>query len=114
MDEKQEHKSNKAARDLLHTWVGILAIIFTGIWGAFAYYIQAEDSQMRIHLQAQITRLQEGQKEDVVIRRVVSGIDKKLVKVESMLTLQTQVIAELKELREDVGELKLSAARRTR
>ena len=99
-------------RDALHKWVASGAAISALIWAAMAYYIKAEDTQVGMALQSQITILQAHQLTSARVHELVNTIDKKLSNIETSLIQQTSLVSEVKELREEVNNLKVEVAKK--
>ena len=95
-------------------WVGTILTIVLVIWGAMAYFVRSEDSKTRLNLQSQITVLQVQQRTSENVNTLVLAIDKKLSSIESSINAQSELIAEVKELRTEVNSLKVELAKVTR
>ena len=106
------NNQEKLLLNAVHKWVATGCTICALMWGSTAYYVNSEDTKTRLTLQAQITVLQAQQQVNVKVNQLVVDIDKKLSNIETSLTYQTQLIHEVKELRDEVNKLKVELAKR--
>jgi len=109
------HKDRRVVKyDALHKWVATCVSIFCIIWLVTAYYVQSEDTKIQLDLQSQINVLTERQKTTLQVNSLVVAIDKQLSNIETKLTLQSDVVKEVRELRKEVNQLKVAMAKNTR
>ena len=109
-----EHEDRRVVKyDVLHKWVATCVSVFCVVWLVTAYYIQSEDTKMQLDLQSQINVLTERQKTTLKVNSLVVAIDKQLSNIETKLTLQSDVVKEVRELRREVNQLKVAMARNT-
>ena len=98
----------------LHKWVGTFATVFAITWAAMAYYIKAEDTQVGMALQSQINVLQAHQATSARVHDLVMTIDKKLSNIEISFTQQSALVLEVRNLRQEVNNLKIELAKTDR
>ena len=95
----------------LHKWVSTIIAIGVVVYGAMVYYVTSEDRQNALILQSQIDVLKQQQVANIQVQNLVVEVYKKLASLESKADQTTQIIIEVKGLREDVTKLKVELAR---
>lgn len=95
----------------LHKWVSTIITIGVVVYGAMVYYVTSEDRQNALVLQSQIDVLKQQQVANIQVQNLVVEVYKKLASLESKADQTTQIVIEVKGLREDVTKLKVELAR---
>ena len=95
----------------LHKWVSTIIAIGVVVYGAMVYYVTSEDRQNALILQSQIDVLKQQQIANIQVQNLVVEVYKKLASLESKSDQTTQIVIEVKGLREDVTKLKIELAR---
>lgn len=90
----------------LHKWVATVAAVGVLLWGSMAYFITAEDAKMKLAMEARINQLEQQQLESAKMSALVISIDKKLAVFEVIIKRQATLVANVREIRTEMNELK--------
>ena len=104
----------KLVMSVVHKWVATTIGVGLVVWGAMAYYVQAEDTKTRLLLQGQIDILTVQQVASIKVNQLVVDIDKKLSSIETSLVYQSQLMDDVADLRIEVNKLKVEIAKKVR
>lgn len=94
--------------DTFHKCITTLVSAGVILWGCMVYYITAEDKKNMLIIESRLNRLEDSQKENVKVHRLVYGIDTRLARMEQILIQQNEVLTEVKELRGEINRLKIT------